>query len=217
MQKTLPSERVRIIADVREDSLIDLLHTFDCDVIEKRLELADFIISDEIGIERKTAHDFVRSIMDGRLFSQIADLRESFEKPILLIEGKNLYGIHPNAIRGAISSIAVDYGVPIIWTDNTEDTASYLYTIARREQLENKKEVGIKGTRKPLTLAEYQGYIVASLPGVGPLTAKSLLSHFGSVERVFAASEKELREAPGVGKEKAKRIRAVISQEYDSK
>lgn len=214
MQKTLPSERVRIIADSREDALIDILHTFDCDVIEKRLELADFIISDEIGVERKSAHDFVRSVMDGRLFSQIANLRGSFAKPVLLIEGKNLYGIHPNAIRGAVSSIAIDYGVPIIWTDSIEDTASYLYTIARREQLEKGKEVGIKGERKPFTMGEYQEYVIASLPGIGPLTAKSLLSHFGSVEKVFSASEKALQEAAGVGKDKAKRIRAVISQEY---
>ncbi|MBU4312722.1 MAG: hypothetical protein KJ706_08400 [Candidatus Omnitrophica bacterium] len=50
------------------------------------------------------------------------------------------------------------------------------------------------------------------LPGVGPKLAIQLLDHFGTVEKVITASEKELLQIRGLGKIKAKRIRQIVSQ-----
>src|SRR5213595_2517647 len=44
------------------------------------------------------------------------------------------------------------------------------------------------------------------LPGVGPVRRRALLRHFGSAERVLAASEEELEGVPGVPAETARRI-----------
>ena len=40
---------------------------------------------------------------------------------------------------------------------------------------------------------------LALVPGVGPLTRKALLEHFGSSTAVLAAAPSELRRVPGVG------------------
>jgi Fanconi anemia group M protein len=208
-----------IFADALEKEVIDILKTYDCHVVEKKLEVADFIPFEDIGVERKRDRDFVQSIIDGRLFEQMKNLRECFERPLLVIEGNNLYGtnVHENAIRGALVSVALDYNVPIIWTNNKRETAALLFLIAKREQSGKKRIFGVKGRRKPMNLQEFQEYVVSSLPGIGLLTAKELLRKFKSVEKVFTAGEDELMEVNKIGKKKAKQVREVITRHYEER
>jgi len=97
------------------------------------------------------------------------------------------------------------------------DTASLLYVLAKREQEERRRRV--RQRQKPnaerASLKEIQEFLVASLPGVGMLTAKNMLRHFRTVERIFTASTEELREVEGIGKAKAERIRGIISAKYE--
>ena len=44
------------------------------------------------------------------------------------------------------------------------------------------------------------------IPGLGPVTAKSVIAYTGSVEQVFSASKQELMKAPGIGEFTAKKI-----------
>jgi Fanconi anemia group M protein len=208
-----------IFADSLEKEIIDILKTYDCHVVEKRLEVADFIPFEDIGVERKQAGDFVQSIIDGRLFEQVRALRECFERPLLLIEGNNLYNrnVHENAIRGALASVALDYRIPVVWTRDKKDTAALLYLIAKREQTANKKIFGVKGERKPLSSKEFQEYIICSLPGIGNMTAKELLKEFKTVEKIFTANEKELKKAKGVGKKRARDLREIITKRYEDR
>lgn len=70
---------------------------------------------------------------------------------------------------------------------------------------------GEKGTK---TLSEQQEYVVASIAEIGPVTARSLLEEFGTVEEVMIATEDELQAADGVGQVTAERIREVIGSDY---
>ncbi|ASA77867.1 DEAD/DEAH box helicase [Thermococcus sp. 5-4] len=182
----------------------------------RTLDVADYVVSEEIGIERKSANDFIQSIIDGRLFDQVERLKRAYEKPVIILEGE-LYGIrnvHPNAIRGAIAAVTLDWGVPILFSSGTEETAQFIYLMAKREQEERKKEVRLRSEKKALTLAERQRLIVEGLPYVSSTLAKRLLRHFGNVERVFTATEEELQEVEGIGKKKAREIRKVITAPY---
>ncbi|NJE04949.1 DEAD/DEAH box helicase [Thermococcus sp. M36] len=182
----------------------------------RTLDIADYVVSEEVGIERKSANDFIQSIIDGRLFDQVERLKKAYEKPVIIIEGE-LYGIrnvHPNAIRGAIAAVTLDWGVPILFSSGKEETAQFIYLLAKREQEERKKEVRLRSEKKALTLAERQRLIVEGLPNVSATLAKRLLKHFGSVERVFTATEEELQEVEGIGPKKAREIRKVITAPY---
>jgi len=192
------------------------LRELGAEVEVKTLDVADYVVSDEVGIERKSANDFIQSIIDGRLFDQVERLKRAYEKPIIIIEGE-LYGIrnvHPNAIRGAITAVALDWGVPILFSRTKEETAGFIYLMAKREQEERKKEVRLRSEKKSLTLTERQRLIVEGLPNVSATLAKRLLRHFGNVERVFTATEEELREVEGIGEKKAREIRKVITAPY---
>jgi Fanconi anemia group M protein len=218
-QKVLKGKEVVIFIDRREveDFLLGKLRAKGVSLKPTQLKVGDFILSERVGVERKRTRDFIKSIIDGRLFKQASLLIENFKKPILIIEGEELFdlpGIHPNALRGVIISLVLDFGISIIWTRDKEETAELLFHIAKREQVEQKREVLLKGKRKPLGLKQMQEYIAASLPGVGIKIARSLLRHFKSVEGVFIASEKELRKVEHIGRKKAREIRRVLSSEY---
>lgn len=207
-----------VYADSREGNskVIRHLSQMDIDVKVHSMAVGDYQVSDEVVIERKTAKDFVDSIIDKRLFKQARELSEEFKRPLLILEGDDIYNgmLHPNAVRGTIASIALDFGISIIPTRNSEDTAAMIKRIAVREQTGEKPHIQIRTDKKPVSLWEQQLFIIESLPNIGPVNAKNLLQHFGSVEKVINASESELQEVEGIGQKTAKNIRKVVESEY---
>ncbi|MDD4487077.1 MAG: DEAD/DEAH box helicase, partial [Methanothrix soehngenii] len=133
-------ERNKIYVDPRERGMAKLLEGRGAEVTLKNLEVGDYVVSDRVAIERKTAQDFVASIIDPErnLFRQVADLARSYERPVLILEGRDLYSrqVSASSIQGALASVAVDYGVPIIPTEDQEDTASVITMLAARERRE---------------------------------------------------------------------------------
>lgn len=216
----------KIIVDHREDKeIIRELTKQGLDLEIKQLAVADFIIQTkdnegsikDLAIERKTQMDFINSIIDKRIFTQLINLKEYYPLQLLIIEGsRNLFAIrnfHPNAIRGMLASIAIDYQVPVIYTKNYRDTCSFLNLIAKRLEKQRKNFSLIK-KRKPLTLKEQQEFLIESLPGIGPNLSKELLKKFGSVKKIINASEEKLIKVPKIGKKKAEAIKKVLDERY---
>lgn len=207
-----------VYADYREQAsgIIELLPSFDIEVKLFQLPVADFLVSDKAAIERKTGDDFITSMLDGRLFEQAERLADSFEKPLVILEGE-VFGIrqvNDTAIKGAMLSLALDFGVPILQTKTMSETVALIALLAKREQLDRNRSVRLQGMKKQSGLAHQQQFIVESLPAVGPNTAKALLKKFKSVEKVFKASEKQLKTVDKIGDKKAKAIRKLLSAEY---
>lgn len=219
-QSILPLKQVSIIADTREagSEIMDELAKWDCKLILQQLPLADFILSKKVAVERKTCKDFINSIIDGRLFEQVREMVNTFENPILIIEGNNLFGEHPNvpanAVRGALASLVIDFRMPIIFTKDAAETAGFLFWIAKREQAGTKGRVTIRIKQKKMSVKKWQEFIVAGLPGIGTERARRLLRHFKTVENIFLADENALAEVEGIGKITAKRIKEIIKKEY---
>lgn len=217
-RKVETSNKPVVYADSREGNskVIRHLTEMEMDVKVRPMAVADYQVSDDVAIERKTAKDFVDSIMDKRLFKQATELREEFKKPLIILEGDDFYNgfINPNAVRGSIASIALDFGISIIPTRNAQDTAAMIKRIAIREQTGEKPHIQTRTDKKPVNMWEQQLFIVESLPNIGPVNAKKLLEHFGTVSKVINASENELMEVEGIGKKTAKNIRKVVDSKY---
>ncbi len=205
----------KITVDRREPKeIIKELITEELDVEVKQLEIADFIIQTKlidgktqtVGIERKTIQDLLNSIIDKRLINQLIMLKENFDISLLIIEGEeNIYALrdfHPNSIRGIVTTVAIDFQIPIINTKNYRDTAKYLTIIAKRLE-KPRKAFTLLPKRKALTIKEQQLMIVESLPGIGPTIAKSLLEKFKTIKNLVNATEKELQEVDKNRKEKS--------------
>ncbi|WP_336325725.1 DEAD/DEAH box helicase [Halovenus sp. HT40] len=215
-------ETVEIVADQRElDSTIarDLSTR---EGIETRLEtlaVGDYVLSDRVVVERKTVEDFLDTLTGGdrSMFEQVGDAARNYGRPVVIIEGGDLYGersIHPKAIHGALASLTVDFGASIMQTEGEEETADLLEVIASREQDEEGREVSVHGEKQSRTLPEQQEYVVASIAEVGPVTARALLEELGSVEAVMTAEEEDLLDVEGVGPVTAERVREVVASSY---
>ena len=219
-QMKLPEESKKhpskplIYVDHREakSGVIRELNNLGVKIETTTLSVADYQIGQEVGVERKSTQDFVKSVIDKRLYKQAKELMENFQKPVIILEGDNLYGggLHPNAIRGALASLAVDFGIPIIPTRSPEDTGAMLYRMSLREQDDTTREIQLRTEKKPLTLWEQQLYIVESLPNVGPVTARKLLEEFITVKNIITASKDDLKKINGIGDKIAQKIRDVI-------
>jgi Fanconi anemia group M protein len=215
---------VEIVADQRElDSTIarDLSTRDGLTTRLETLAVGDYVLSDRVVVERKTVADFLDTLLgeDRSMFEQVGDAVRSYARPVVVVEGKDLYGqrnVHPNAIRGALASLAVDFGASVLFTQDETDTADLLEVIARREQEDDDREVRVHGEKGSRTLDEQQEYVVSAIAEVGPVTARALLSHFGNVETVMTASEDDLLEVEGVGPVTAERIREVVASEYEA-
>lgn len=214
------SKQFKILADSREgnSSILKELIGQGLKIETKPLDVADYIISNRVGIERKTVRDFVNSMIDKRILGQLKNLRNNFESPILIIEGdEDIYSvrnIHPNAIRGMLATIAISFSVPILYSKSPQDTAAIIKIIARREQEDETKEFSLRVEKKPLTTRELQEYIIESLPGIGPASAKQMLRELGSIKKIANSNQETLKKVDGIGEKRAEEIQKILEEEY---
>lgn len=211
-------KRVKIYVDIREtqSGIVDILKNNGAKVILTTMEIGDYQLSDRVCVERKTATDFVKGIKTKRLFRQTVELRKSFERPLLIIEGYNLYevrGVHLAGIRGALSMIAVTHSMPILLTKDIEDTAQLILTIAKQEQIVH-PEVSFYPKSKAKTPEKELERILEAFPGIGPKLTRELLTHYKSLSEIMNASFEELSRVPLIGKKKATHIKEVLTREY---
>jgi Fanconi anemia group M protein len=215
---------VTVYADYREkgSGVVRALVEHGVRVQLAMLPSADYLPGSRVGVELKTVEDFVSSLVDGRLLSQLRELRQGFERPLILLLGEqDLYGVravHPNAIRGMLATIAVSYAIPVLQAKTPDEAAQLLIAIAKREQgQEARRPFAPHASRKPVSLGEQQEYLVSALPNVGPQLARSLLRRFRTVRKVFTATEDELRQVEGVGEKTATAIREALDKEYEER
>lgn len=209
MKQMLLFKKLLIIMDDREPPEVEIfLKRREILVIRRRLEVGDYVVGD-IGIERKSALDFLNSIIDGRIFEQAKNLKENFDKAIFIIEGNFFEGlrrinIHENVIRGALISLALDFGMGLIFSRDLPETCEYLYLLAKKSK-KGYFSVGKRKTEDPRL------NVLMSFPGIGRKLAEKLLSRFGSLEKIFNASFPELKKV--VGESKAKKIIEILRGE----
>jgi len=213
MERQLTLSNNIIFVDYREDKVANLLEKMGCKIAKIKLPVGDYVIND-VGIERKSFEDFVSSIIDGRIFEQAELLASAYKKSILIIEGFGIIErIHENSFFAAIAYLISRFNITILRSRNEEETAKLIYWVAKKE-FKDKGKAGYKIKEKKVKLPNVQERIVAAFPGISTVLSKRILKKFGSLQKFFNASEKELMEIDGIGKKLAKRIRKIIEEEY---
>jgi len=189
---------LKAIIDDRERKLMKVFDNKkgDARILEyevKRLSVADIVVSERVGIERKEGFDFVSSIMDNRLFEQLLRLKEAYpEGAVIILEGLNddvfeNTGMKISSIYGALSFISYKLGISVIPTRNIEDTAIVIERIAYREQVKDDMPLLSRVAPKGMDIAERRYFIVEGLVDIGPKKAKLLVDTFQTPYNVFRA------------------------------
>ena len=209
----LPNSRIVIDDRERKSGIPELIKKIGINVEIKTLQVGDYIVSPETVVERKSIQDFMSSIFDGRLFNQCNRLKENFQFPIILLEG-NVDEIediteNPLVFYGAMSTIAIDFKIPIIPTPSASDTAKLLVAMCSRKESTNGHY--LKKIKKSTDIEKQQLSVLSSLPGVGEKTAIRMLEKFGTPLQVFGASVTDLSKVSGLGNERAKKIKKMLN------
>ncbi|MGH1567025.1 MAG: ERCC4 domain-containing protein [Nitrosopumilus sp.] len=207
-------ENLRIIVDERErkSGIPDLLKSVGLNLEMKTLPIGDYIVAPETIVERKSIHDLMASVFDGRLFDQCSRLKEHFEHPIVLMEG-NVDDIeeiaeNPLIFYGALSSVVLDFKIPVIPTPSASHTAKLLVSMCSKK--ESHKGPYLKKIKKSSDLERQQLSVLCSLPGIGEKFAVRMLEKFGTPLKVFSATTAELGKVEGLGETRAKKIKKML-------
>ncbi|VDK18140.1 unnamed protein product [Anisakis simplex] len=133
-------EKPKIIVDMREfnSELPTVVYKRGTDVIAATLEVADYVLSPQIAVERKSLDDLAQSLCNGRVFKQIDQMLRHYRNVILLVEanmkdGKKRGNVGP--FQGELSKRAREirflftvliWSYPkmhIVWTINPTQSA----------------------------------------------------------------------------------------------
>lgn len=191
--------KIHLIFDNRERKLIEIFSKRDNVTFEtKNLDVADILVAEEVAIERKTGFDFIGSIMDNRLFEQLIRLQDTYETPIMLLEGLNdevlnNTGMRLSSIYGALAYVSYKLKISVIPTRNIDDTVITIERMAIREQIKDDAPIISRTAPKRLSQKEFiedrRAYILEGLYKTGPKKAKQLIDHFKTPIKVFNAIE----------------------------
>ncbi len=207
-------ENLRIVVDEREkkSGIPDLLKSIGLNIEMKTLPIGDYIVAPETIVERKSIRDLMASVFDGRLFDQCSRLKEHFEHPVVLMEG-NVDEIeeiteNPLIFYGALSTVVLDFNIPVIPTPSATHTAKLLVSMCSRK--DTPKGPYLKKIKKSSDLEKQQLSVLCSLPGIGEKFAVRMLTKFGTPLKVFSATTAELAKVEGLGDARAKKIKKTL-------
>jgi DNA excision repair protein ERCC-4 len=228
---------VRIVVDEREKGsrIPTLLRQAGAIIDFAQLKVGDYIVSPETAIERKTVHDLISSIYDGRLFVQCSELSQHYSKPVVIIEG-NIVDLldFPTEIGNddqlkileeriplaydALAVIALDFRIPIIHTPCAEYTSQLLVILVNKSLQEGRSSGPLlKRIKKNNPIYIQQLSILSSLPGIGDKLAVRMLEKFRTPQRALSASIAELARIPGFGNARAEKIRKILDYPANDK
>jgi len=216
-------EEPTIIIDSREASsaqkIVKGLAEKGVTIKTQLLDKGDYVISDECAIERKTVNDFVYTLTRRYLFEQLFLLKDVYPKAMLVLEGYlpiiyKYSSIQPQAVWGAMFNLAKN-GIAIVNTASHKETADFLYTAAKQEQIVEKRSAVVHAFKKCDTLADSQIYFVASLPSIGREKATAILGAYKTPINALMNVEDWSKTVNGLGPVITNKVKEVVSTPYD--
>ncbi len=188
------AEPLSICIDSNEASgrreIVNYLRLAGFDVEIRKLDVCDYVVSDRCGVERKDVSDFLGSMKDGRLFKQARAMAGAYEKPVLILEGRMARAfkrsrMRPASVYGALASLALEYGLSVIPTEDPDATAILLHRLAYREQAKEDRPLQLRSVRRDMPPDQQQLFLLSGLPQIGVTLAEELLRSLETPYRVI--------------------------------
>jgi|TARA_B100001173_G_scaffold312566_1_gene334965 ERCC4-type nuclease len=189
----------------------------------KQNMIADYAFN-SVGIEAKSIHDYMGSMMSGHLEQQLNNLDDNYNNAILLVWGtldqyltqvmksgrKIRYQQAWSSYVGSLARYCTDYDIQIITLPDRSSAARFIC-----KRFEKDGTLGSSSTYRVLRKTTSEDMRVDTLraAGASEAIAHKLLEKFGSVAEISSVSVKELTEIVGLGKIRATRISEVLNSE----
>jgi Fanconi anemia group M protein len=194
-----------------QTSLADLGYSTDV----RDLENADVIVSNRVAVAVRTVDQFIDGISDGSILASLAKMKHEYLHPILIVQGapEGDGGQAGNAaVYDALSAILSEFHMPVLSTNNANETASAIRSLEKQEMAKHAKDGRTMQTT--LDVPSRQMFLVQGLPNVSATLAQRLLEKFGSVKGIADANVEELMQVDGIGKVIAEGIHTVLRKRF---
>jgi ERCC4-type nuclease len=176
-----------------------------------------------LGIERKTATDFLNTLRDDRLFPQLVRMRGITPWSYLVICGDLREGASGKcwadsretgwnwaSVAGALLT-AQEIGVHVLQIAGDHEYDQAVIRLANRER----SQLRISPARDA-TLTGQAEMILAGLPGIGGERAQALLSHCGTpAAAITYLTSDDTHDIPGIGYQTKLKVRKALGLEWD--
>ena len=211
-----------ILVDVREkhrEIITSLFQSNDIPFVECRLDYADYSCPDSgWGIERKTISDFIGSI--NNLTDYLYEIQQLYQYPYLLLEGRIITntktrklmvmqgremvttGLTVSSMTNFLTSIQLK-GIMILYTWDIHHTAMTLMHLWKYYNKSYHIPLLPRTTYEDRIVSKRAREIAAlcMIPSIGKTMAIKLLHEFNTVYNITIASEYQLQQIKGIGKE----------------
>ena len=223
-----------LVIDSRENSRLSKLVMQQAKAIkvpcEKRwIEIGDYVF-DNVCFEAKSTTDFLGSVMNKRLWTQLDNMDRHYETNVVIIYGDMQEAIHnviqhspskmPIATRsimlnnkflGAIGRIVLDTDAKPFWVKSEEEAALIITAVSKMKPITS--ETIAPQIFKRITTDDLRIDLLSSIKGVSIKKAKQMINQYGSIMEIGECSAYELQAIEGIGETLAKRIISTLNSE----
>jgi len=189
------------------------------DLIVERLEVGDYIIPPDIGIERKSIDDLIHSLQVGdtypRFWNQIWDLKHNFKQPILLLEGDPMYSHnYISRVYGVLGSLLLS-DIKIINVPHEHGVVAFL----KQLYLHCPKKTKILPILKKKEASPREIYLamLQTVQGIGTSIAGYIYEKYPTFKQLYEASLEEIASVKRLGFQKAKLLWRTLHGPYNVK
>ena len=179
------------------------------------LDVGDVVVGGEIAFERKSISDFVGSIQNRRLESQIERMYDVFgpANSYVIIEGDmhefdelSYSQFSSKSARGFVASICARWQCVPLFTSSRQNLADQITRISRKH-FEDTNRV-VREPQKSPTRKEADFFVktVLQLDGVGKSKIDPLAERYDSVDELTNATVPDLKAIDGIGTKTAQSI-----------
>ena len=224
----------KLIIDSRENSMLANLIEIEANKMaieheKKWLEVGDYVIG-TVCFEAKSAVDFMQSVINKRIWTQVDNMDKWYEKNFVVIYGsiedalsnmkyitsfnqnlnpEQLRNAYKMRFKGAIGRLRLDYDINVIWRDKVEDVVDEIITVAKMAPIERKMINPSIPTRTATD--DVRVDLLTTIKGVSEKKAKDLLKEHGCIMEIGDSTVKELLVVKGIGDTVANRINSVLT------
>ncbi len=202
-----------LYVDDREDpKIFNKLEKKQINYVKQRLDVADYIYQGWM-FERKEISDFYGSIISGRVFEQIINMKNNTENCALLISGsiQSLYTnrhikFNINVIYGAIGTIISKFKIPVLLCTSDNELINIMMKIGDKST----QTSSFSGNKVTVKNKDIAAVMVSCIPGISYKKAISILKTYNIYE-LFNVSVEDLVKLDGIGKKRAENIKKYLN------
>lgn len=189
-----------------DPALLKTLKETSVEIIQQNnMESGDFVCG-ECAIEHKTPNDYRQSIMSRHLADQTQMMKRNFKECAIAYSGSAADLFHDSFGRidkfgtGTFASYMVQ-GIPVMICQDF-DTMAVIVIKLLHKWTDDKVRDNNPNINQRIG-SDVQLCIMTAIDGIGEELGNTVLDHFGTIEKVVAASIEDLVKIPDIGEKRA--------------